>query len=214
MTARHLAAVALAGALAFGTAAPWAAALGRAPAATGPAGFLPEATPVRVRSPEVRILDLAALVENRPIELAGGGRSPAGSAAAGGTLLLRFASISLDKVSVRQNNAGAVLGILDSGVGAQAATIGGEGGRVELWGVLRSLRICLPVGVLPTGGGSCTDVRPLVPVLAALIARGAELPRTVRGEDLDIDVYALRARARAGEFGLRLPNGRVTVTPQ
>ncbi|MGQ0467022.1 MAG: hypothetical protein ACT4QG_17110 [Sporichthyaceae bacterium] len=205
MTARHWMPIVLVGALAFATATP---ALGRTPAATTPAGFVPGAEPVRVRAPDVRILDLAAIVENSPIDLAGGGRSPSGSATANGTVFLRFAGIELDRLSLRQNHAGAALTILES----STAGIGGAGGTVELWGVLRSLRVCLPVGVLPTGGGSCTDVRPLFSVLAALIRQGAKLPREIRGEDLDIDVYALRAKAKPGEFGLRLPTGRVTVT--
>jgi hypothetical protein len=190
---RRLAPLALVGVLAIGTAA---GAAPRAPAAT-PAGFVPEATPIRVRAPDVRITDLAAVARNRPIDLAGGKRSP------DGTLMLRFARIELDNVSLRQTRAAFGLAITDGGTGDKAASIGGAGGTVELWGVLRNLRICLSAG--------CTDVRPLLPVLPSLIATG-RLPREIRGEDLDIDIYALRAKARPGEFGLRLPGGRVQVT--
>jgi len=215
--ARRALAAALVGGVAIGTAAgpaPLAEAFGRAPTASTPAGFLPEATPVRVRAPDVRITDLVALMENRPIDLAGGGRSPAGGQSAGGTVMLRFAQIELDKLTIGQDRARFGLRIANAGSGTQAAVIGGPGGTVALWGVLRSLRICLPVGVLPMSNGACTDVRPLVPALSRLIASGAELPRVIRGEDLDIEIYALRARAKAGEFGLRLPQGRVTVTPR
>lgn len=191
---RRLVPLVLVGMLAVGTAAgaaPWV------PSADPVPGFLPEATPVRVRAPDVRISDLAAIVEDQPIALAGGKRSP------GGTVMLRFARIELDQVTLDQNRAGFTLAITDGGSGSKAASIGGTGGTVELWGVLRSLRICLSAG--------CTDVRPLVPLLPSLIASG-RLPKVIRGEDLDIDIYALRAKAPAGDFGLRLPGGRVTVT--
>src|SRR5581483_10866779 len=119
-------------------------AVGLAPAAA-PAGFTPEATPVRVVAPTVRITDLTTLSENQPIALAGGGTSPRGSASAGGTLLLRFAKIDLDNLTLSQNRAGmSALTIANSGSGTSAATIGGTGGTVELWGVLHSLQVCLP----------------------------------------------------------------------
>ena len=201
---RRLVPLILVGVLAVGTAAAGAS---PSPRTAGPAaGFLPEATPVRVRAPDVRITDLIAIAENRPIDLAGGKRSPSGSQARGGTCMLRFARIELDQVTLGQNRAGFTLRISDAGVGATAASIGGTGGTVELWGVLRSLKVCLP-------GSPCTDVRPLIPLLPALVESG-RLPRVIRGEDLDIDVYALRARAPAGDFGLRLPGARVRVSPR
>jgi hypothetical protein len=192
-----------------------AAAVGRATGAAAPAGFVPEATPVRVVAPSVRIIDLAAIAENQPIALAGGGRSPAGTALTGGTLLLRFARIELDNLTLSQQRTGLFsLTIANSGSGAGAATIGAAGGTVELWGVLHSLQVCLPQTLLHSPSGApCNDVRPLVPALALLVARGTKLPSPIDGKNLDIDIYALKADVGGTADSLSLPSGRVTVGP-
>lgn len=202
-----------------------AGAVPRAPAAQ-PAGFLPSPTPVRVTAPTLRITDLLALTEDQSIPLAGGAVSPRGSVARGGTVLLRFALIELDNVSITQAVGGSALSITDPGSGQRAATIGGAGGVVELWGVIRALQVCLPpatlrelvglggAGVRPGAGGPCTDVRPLVPVLSRLAKQEGRLPRTVSARGLVIDVYAMRANAGGKAMSLVLPNGRVAVKPR
>jgi len=190
-----------------------AAAFPTAPTA-GPAGFLPAPTPVRVTAPTLRIIDLRAIVEDQPIALAGGGRSPRGSAASGGTVLLRFARIELDNLTIGGSQAGAyALAITNSGAAAQAATIGGPGGGVELWGVLHHLEVCLPHGSLPGAAGACPEARALFPALGALVRSGS-LPRTIEARNLDLDLYALRATAAGSVPSLSLPAGRVVVQPK
>jgi hypothetical protein len=210
---RRLGVLAVAAGLAVATAigpARLAAAVGLAPAAA-PAGFTPEATPVRVVAPTVRITELITLLENQPIALAGGGTSPRGSALAGGTLLLKFGKIELDNVTLSQNRSGLfALRIANSGSGTGAATIGGPGATVELWGVLHSLQVCLPQTLLKLAG-PCDDARPLAPLLSGLIAAGTKLPSPIEGSNLDIDVYALRVDTAAGQTSLNLPTGSVTV---
>jgi hypothetical protein len=208
----------LVGALIVGSAvgpARLAAAVGLAPGAAAPAGFVPEATPVRVMAPSLRITDLTAILENQPISLGGGGMSPRGTALAGGTLLLRFARIDLDNLTISQKRPGLFgLTISNSGSGTTAATIGATGGTVELWGVLHSLQVCLPQTLLHSPGDApCNDVRPLVPALAALVAGGTKLPSPIDGKNLDIDIYALKADVGGTADSLTLPTGRVTVGP-
>lgn len=217
-----------------------AGAVPRVPAAQ-PAGFLPSPTPVRVTAPTLRITDLLALTENQSIPLAGGAVSPRGSVARGGTVLLRFARIELDNVSITQAAGGSALSISDPGSGQRAATIGGAGGVVELWGVLKALQVCLPASTLrelaglgdvdassrrslkrllvraerdADPAGPCTDVRPLVPLLSRLARQRGRLPRTISGKGLDIAVYALRANAGGRAMSLVLPHGRVAVRPR
>lgn len=161
--------------------------------------------------------------------------------ARGGTVLLRFARIELDNLSITQAAGAAALSITDAGTGAQAAAIGGAGGVVELWGVLKALQVCLPAATLrelvglgtvdagsrrslqrllvraeaaPEPAGPCTDVRPLVPVLSRFAQQEGRLPRTISAKGLDIDVYALRANAGAKAMSLVLPHGQVAVRPR
>lgn len=197
---------------------------------------------MRVTAPAVRITTLTALTQNRPIPLAGGGTSPRGSVAAGGTTLLGFASIALDALDISQSGAGPfAVGITNAGSGPQAATIGGAGQQVQLWGVLRGLQLCVTVALLQdaveayTGRravqdqldelltrakkdvdpkAACTDIKALAPLLGALIANGGTLPDVIRGKNLDIDVYALRVTAPGKATSLNLPVGRLTVTPR
>ncbi|MGQ0625634.1 MAG: hypothetical protein ACT4PP_13425 [Sporichthyaceae bacterium] len=210
-----------------------------APTAT-PAGFLPAPIPVTVTAPTLRIRDLVAVLVDQPIALAGGGRSPGGPPSAGGTVLLGFARIDLDRARIAQSRAGEfTLAITNAAAADRAAVIGGVGGEVELWGVVNTLDICLPAstlrdlvlrnlgdaaarrivaGLLADGADSkappCTAAKPLLPALAALIRQGGKLPALVRARDLDIEVYALRANAGSGALSLSLPAGRLLVTPR
>lgn len=202
-----------------------------------PAGFLPAPIPVRVTAPTLRILGLSTLLEDQSIALAGGARSPGGRSAQGGTVLLGFARIDLDRVSISQSRAGEfALAITNAGSGDSAAVIGGVGGSVELWGVLTSLEVCLPASTLrelatrnigdavarrivtellsgrDSANPPCTPVRPLIPALAALLRQGGKVPELLRGRGLDITVYAMRANAGAGALSLSLPLGRLLVT--
>jgi hypothetical protein len=181
-----------------------AAATGLAPGAAGPQpDFLPEPIPVRVTSPEIRILLLGTILDNARIPLAGGGMSPRG------TVLLQFSGIDIDQARIAQDGAGFGLSILNGGSGESAAAIGGEGQTVQLWGVLHHLEVCL--STLP-GADPCPDVSRIVPVLAALTQGGGKLPRVLRGKNLDIDVYALRVTAPNGATSLNLPHGHLAVT--
>jgi hypothetical protein len=188
------------GSLALGTAvgpARLAGAVPRPAAAPAP-GFLAAPTPVRVTAPTLRITALSAVTSRQPIPLAGGGTSP------GNTLLLEFARIDLDKLSISQKSAGRfTLAIGNSGSGATAAVIGGR--DVVLWGVVHRLDVCLPPA-------PCTDLHSMLGLLGSLVKSGA-LPRVISAKNLDIDIYALRAGGASGGPSLRLPNGRVTVTP-
>ncbi|MGQ0632004.1 MAG: hypothetical protein ACT4P1_13280 [Sporichthyaceae bacterium] len=216
-----------------------AGALSAAPAAQ-PAGFLPAPIPVTVTAPTLRIKDLVAIGLDQPIALAGGGRSPAGPPSAGGTVLLGFARIDLDRVRIAQSRAGEfTLAITNAGSQNRAAVIGGTDGEVELWGVVNTLDVCLPASTVRElltanlgnaearriltrllAGGSegagppCTPARPLLPALSTFLERGGQLPSLVRARDLDIDVYALRADAGAGALSLSLPLGRLQVLPR
>jgi hypothetical protein len=167
------------------------------PAAAPAPGFLASATPVRVTAPTLRITRLSAIQQRQAIPVAGGGTSPSG------TLLLEFAQIDLDQVSINQVRGGAALAIDNAGSGAGAAVIGG--GDVVLWGVVRRLDVCLPPA-------PCSDLHSVLPLLGSLVKSGA-LPHVINAKNLDIDIYALRARGGGGGTALRLPRGRVTVGP-
>jgi hypothetical protein len=180
-----------------------AAAAGFATDATAP-GFLPEPAPVRVTAPSLRISLLSAIQDNQRIPLAGGGESPRG------TVLLEFAGIELDQVSITQNSSTFSLAILNDGSGDRAATIGGAGQHVQLWGVLKRLNVCL--ASLP-GSEACPDVAGGIGALSLLTRAGGKLPDVLRAKNLDIDVYALTVNAPAGSTSLGLPLGRLTVKP-
>lgn len=172
-----------------------------APSAAEP-GFLPEPLPVRVTAPTLRISLLRSVLENQRIPLAGGGQSPRG------TVLLEFAGIELDQVRIAQDAAAFTFAITNAGAGKQAATIGGAGQTVQLWGVLKHLEVCL--AALP-GAEACPDVTNSIGALSLLTRSGGKLPEVVRGKNLDIDVYALTVRAPRSATSLLLPVGRLAV---
>jgi hypothetical protein len=184
--------LAVAGLLVTGT----AAALPR-PAAAPTPGFLAAPTPVRVTSPTLRIHELSAISQRQPVPVAGGGTSP------NNTMLLEFARIDLDNLSIRQRSDGAVLTIGNAGSGAGAAVLGGQ--DVVLWGVVRRLDVCLPPA-------PCTDLHSILGLLGSLVKSGA-LPHVINAKNLDIDIYALRAVGAGGGSSLSLPSGTVTVAP-
>lgn len=219
-----------------------AGAVGLASTAAAPApGFLPEPAFVKVTAPSLRLTDLSAILEDQPIPLAGGGRSPAGSVANQGTVLLQFQSIDLDNLTISQSGAGPFsLAITNPGAGDQAATIGGPGETSDLWGVLNRLDLCLNIsnleglaGGLPVVGGllssvlrlihalvpissdpnsgPCFSLVSLIPVLSALVKAGIPLPSPIPANNLDIDVYALHVTAPNGSTSLSLPNARLVV---
>ncbi|HVE24419.1 MAG TPA: hypothetical protein VNC22_03400 [Sporichthya sp.] len=180
-----------------------AAASGLVRAADGSPGFLPEPTPVRVTAPTVRISLLRSILDDQQIPLAGGGQSPRG------TVLLEFAGIELDGLHITQNGSSFALAISNGGGGDRAATIGGAGQTVHLWGVLKRLNVCL--ASLP-GPEACPDIARGVGALSLLIRAGGKLPEVLRGKNLDIDVYALTVKAPKGSTSLGLPLGRLSVT--
>lgn len=173
-------------------------------AENGPA-FLPEPLPVRVTAPTVRISLLKSILDNQPIPLAGGGQSPRG------TVLLEFTGIELDGAQITQTGTSFSLAISNGGSGDQAATIGGAGQAVRLWGVLKHLEVCL--ASLP-GSEACPDVSRGVGALSLLIRTGGKLPDVLKGRNLDIEVYALTVTAPSGATSLGLPLGRLVVTPK
>jgi hypothetical protein len=187
--------LAVVGLLAVGSAV--AGAVTRPAAAPAP-GFLAAPAPVRVTAPTLRITALSAVTQRQSIPLAGGGTSP------NSTLLLEFARIDLDRVSISQKSAGAfTLAINNAGSGAQAAVIGGQ--DVVLWGVVRRLDVCLPPA-------PCSDLHSILPLLGSLVKSGA-LPHVINAKNLDIDIYALRATGAGGGTSLLLPAGTVSVGP-
>jgi len=153
----------------------------------------------------VRISLLRSILDNQRIPLAGGGEAPRG------TVLLEFSGIQLDQARIAQDTAGFTLAITNGGSGAQAATIGGAGQTVQLWGVLKHLEVCL--AALP-GTDACPDVSNGVGALSLLLRTGAKLPETLRGKNLDIDVYALTVSAPGSATSLLLPVGRLAVDPK
>jgi hypothetical protein len=209
-----------------------AAALGLPSAAAGPgAGFLPEPTPVEVRSPSLTLSGLSGIAVDRPIPLAGGGESPAT------TTLLEFSSIQLDDLAITQSKAGPFsLAITNPGSGTSAAQIGGTGESVQLWGVVTKLDLCLSLDTLQklvngystllgsvlgvvqgllgklAGAGPCVSLIRLLPLLGDLLAAGVPLPGTIPASDLDIDVYALHVVAGSGQTSLNLPAGQLVVS--
>ncbi|HEY2833977.1 MAG TPA: hypothetical protein VGJ14_16220 [Sporichthyaceae bacterium] len=191
--------VALAGLLAVGSAlgpSRLAGAVTRPAAAPAP-GFLAAPTPVHVTAPTLRITALSAIQSRQPVALAGGGKSPSN------TLLLEFARIDLDKLSISQRSSGAALAISNAGSGAGAAVLGGQ--DVLLWGVVHRLDVCLPPA-------PCTDLHSILGLLGQLVKSGA-LPHVINAKDLDVDIYALRAVGTSGGMSLLLPSVSVTVEP-
>jgi len=168
------------------------------PAAAPAPGFLAAPLPVRVTAPTLRITALSAITQRQAIPVAGGGTSPSN------TMLLEFARIDLDKVSISQKSAGAfTLSIKNAGSGATAAVIGGR--DVVLWGVVHRLDVCLPPA-------PCTDLHSILGLLSSLVKSGA-LPHVINAKNLDIDIYALRAVGASGGQSLKLPSGNVSVGP-
>lgn len=179
-------------------------ATGLLPAATAP-GFLPEPLPVRVTAPTLRIALLRSVLDNQPIPLAGGGQSPRQA------VLLEFAGIELDQLRIAQDTAGFALAITNDGTGSAAATIGGAGQIVQLWGVLKRLEVCL--AALP-GPEACPDVADGIGALSLLIRSGGKLPDELRGRNLDLELYALKVANPRGTTSLSLPRGRLVVDPR
>lgn len=157
-------------------------------------------------------------------------------------MLLRFEAIELDRLGITSARGGAFgLAITNAGSGSQAATIGGAGQQVELWGVLNALDLCLPPGTLadlvagfagdprardtlrrllaetegrPDADAPCRDVRPLIPLLSVYVRNGGVLPETIRARSLDIDVHAMHVSAPDRATSLSLPQGRLSVRPR
>lgn len=177
-----------------------AAAAGLVRTASGEPGFLPAPTPVRVTAPAVRISRLTSILDNQRIPVAGGGQSP-------GVVLLEFSGIELDQLTLSHDAAPAGLRIVNEGSGAAAATIGGAGQTVRLWGVLKRLDVCL--SSLP-GADPCPDIAGAKGLLSLLVRGGVKLPDMLRGKNLDIEVYALTVTGPDGATSLSLPQGRLS----
>ncbi|MGI8679658.1 MAG: hypothetical protein ACR2LX_13440 [Jatrophihabitans sp.] len=145
-------------------------------------GFLPEPTPAEVRAPSLRLYSLRTITENAQIPLAGGGQSPSD------TILLQFAKIELDDLTIDQARSQSSLGqgsqaiapfnlnIANPGSGADAAVIGGAGENVDLYGVLHSLDFCLSIANLTSLAQGLPVVGGLLGTVLGLIGKLVPVP--------------------------------------